>query len=235
MSQNKTVIPGAEYDMPQKAYVDTNANADFYRPSGSTVNSTVISGMDSGYQTNDTPNTNNPNTADTTPKSSDSRVISIQERVLTGVLFSISRGLLGEIFPIYLGRNVIGTSSSADICLREKTVSEDHAILYARCDGYPSECLMTLTDYGSMHGTMVNQQDCRYETLPLTDGDTITIGRHYKLLVKLFDVTKSGLFEDNSFSGLESGIKYIHNQESTSTDFYAPTKQGNNDTRTVIG
>lgn len=230
MSQNKTIIPDFEFDKPGHMYSDLNSNADFYRPSGTLTNSTVIAGMNSEPQNDTYPA--NPQPIDN--GSPNINVIQLQQRVIIGVMFSVSKGLLGEIFPIYLGRNVIGCSKSCDIRLMEKTVSEEHAVLYARSDGYPDECQLTITDYGSSHGTMINQRDCRYETSTVIDNDILTIGRHYKLMIKLFDISNARLFEDNEFEELNSSDDKSAVHPSTN-DFYAPSQSGNNDNRTVIG
>ena len=58
--------------------------------------------------------------------------ITLQRRPLIGVLYSISAGIEGELFPLYAGRNTIGSDPSCDICLRESSVSEQHGILLAR-------------------------------------------------------------------------------------------------------
>lgn len=216
------------------SYSDTFENADFYRPSGAVRNSTVIAG-----------NTDTPDRADSIPVGAEkntagsgnktSRSIQLQERVIVGCLFSISRGLLGEIFPIYLGRNMVGSSPDCDICLKENTVSNDHAVFFVRCDDYPGQCSLSLTDYGSIHGTLVNHNDCRYETLPVKDGDVLSFGRHYKLVVKLFDVLRCGLGEDSAFEDYASGTAVPPPvPPSQHADFYAPSGQIGNDNRTVI-
>lgn len=234
MSQNKTIIPESDYDFHKQTYMDMNSCSDLYRPSGAISNSTVISGMNTEPLSPPIPQqVTSGNTM--TPNVSQGRHIPLQERVIIGVLFSISKGLLGEIFPIYLGRNMMGSSVSCDICLKEKTVSADHAVLYARCDEYPGESYLSVTDYGSSHGTTVNQQDCRYETLTVRDGDVLTVGRHYQLGVKLFDVAKSGLFEDSNFEDIDLSSNTSGNEFQSPQDFYSPSQHTNNDNRTVIG
>lgn len=229
MSQNKTITSEFEYDNPKPAYTDSNPMADLYKPSGNVSNSTVIAGSE-------VVSTNNMvSTTPMTPVSPISKSIHLQERVIIGVLFSISRGLLGEIYPVYLGRNAIGSSPACDICLSERTVSEEHAVLFARSDGYPAECHVTLTDYGSMQGSTVNQQDCRYETLKVLENDIISIGAHYKLVLKLFNASVSGLYENGEFENMSSATNISKQKSTVTNDFYAPSGNGNNETRTVIG
>ena len=69
---------------------------------------------------------------DMTATSAYKRTIKLQDRPIIGALFSISAGIQGELFPIYVGRNTIGSSPDCDICLRETSVSAQHAILLAR-------------------------------------------------------------------------------------------------------
>ncbi len=129
---------------------------------------------------------------------------------------------------------MIGNSSSCDISLKERTVSDEHAVLHIRCDGYPGDCIMSITDYGSSYGTSVNQSDCRYETLPVRDGDILTIGRHYRLVVKLFDAAKSGLFEDSNFEDMDTLGHVSSSEYQSAHNFYAPSGYGTDDKRTVI-
>lgn len=236
MSQNKTIIPDFEIDNGNQMYANNiSTNSEFYMPSGSQVNSTVISGMTSE---NSFPQSQSTGERNQVRKEDNSqfRTIHVQDRVIVGVLFSVSKDLLGEIFPIYLGRNMIGSNESCDVRLREKTVSYEHAVLYVRSEGYPAECLMTISDYGSMHGSMVNQKDSRYETLSLRDGDLLTIGRHYKLVVKLFNIKEYGLSEDNGFEENETVTDIdLPPSQPVVSDLYAPSATGNNDIRTVIG
>lgn len=234
MSQNKTVIPESEYDLHQPSNSDQSPSSEFYRPSGTTPNNTVISGV-VGSTTPPPVHISGAISNTQTLNHTQLRSIPLQERVIIGVLFSISKGLLGEVFPIYLGNNLLGSSSNSDICLKERTVSEEHAVLRARSEGYPGNCYVSITDYGSSHGTAVNQKDCRYETLPLNDGDVLTIGSHYRLIVKLFDITESGLFEDSGFEeiGFETLSDPIKNQ--STNDYYSPSRFAGKDNRTVIG
>lgn len=237
MSQNKTIVPGVDFDN-----VNTDIDESFYaglysRSSAENSKETFIPGM--GKQSA-SPSVRNNSQASVQQRSNgiveESRTISLQNRVVVGVLFSVSKGLLGEIFPLYLGRNLIGKSSNCDVCLYENTVSSEHAILYIRkISGNPvSNYDITLTDYNSLYGSTVNQEDGRYETLPVKENDIITIGRHYKFLVKIFNVDESSFTEDEEFEdsklfgGMQIGQGVIEN------DFYAPSSNEGNSTKTVI-
>lgn len=240
MSQNKTVIPESEYDFQSTPYADFGGGSDFYRPSGSEIKRTVIAGTELSDGNATAP-------VDASAGHSVShlvengRTLTLQDRSVVGVLFSISRGVLGEIFPIYLGRNMIGAAPDSDIRLGEKTVSDDHAVIFARSEGYPGEYHLTISDYGSCYGTVVNKEDCRYNTVTLVDGDIISIGKHYRLLFRIFDVEKKGLFEDTEFEDKDSSSSADADgqmESYTPDDFYSPTPKENygaNTDRTVIG
>ena len=118
------------------------------------------------------------------------KIIKVQSRPLVGVMYSISAGVEGELFPVYIGRNSIGSDLSCDICLQERTVSCQHAILLARMqtneDG--EQYLHILLSYdNSEYGTYVNGDSLMGERMICTNGDVITIGRNYVLQLSLFD------------------------------------------------
>ena len=237
MSQNKTIVPGVDYDN-----VNTNINESFYAglySKSDAVGSqkTYIPGM--GEEPIVSSVQNNTQSKDLHGNNGiigETRMISLQNRVVVGVLFSVSKGLLGEIFPLYLGRNLIGKSNNCDVCLHENTVSSEHAILYIRKNngGTVSHYDITLTDYNSQYGSTVNDEDGRYETLSVKENDILTIGRHYKFIIKIFDVDENVFREDEEFEdsnesgGIQLGQGVIDN------DFYAPSNNQGNSTKTVI-
>ena len=49
-------------------------------------------------------------------------------RPVIGFLYSVSRTAGGEYWPVCLGENTIGRADDCDVCLKEMTVSEHHAI-----------------------------------------------------------------------------------------------------------
>ena len=237
MSQNKTIVPGVDYDN-----VNTNIDESFYAglySKSDAVGSqkTYIPGM--GEEPIVSSVQNNSQSKDLHGNNGiigETRMISLQNRVVVGVLFSVSKGLLGEIFPLYLGRNLIGKSNNCDVCLHENTVSSEHAILYIRKNngGTVSHYDITLTDYNSQYGSTVNDEDGRYETLSVKENDILTIGRHYKFIIKIFDVDENVFREDEEFEdsnesgGIQLGQGVIDN------DFYAPSNNQGNSTKTVI-
>ena len=238
MSQNKTIVPGADYDNTGNTELDDSIYGSLYSRSEASDNRTYIPDMAKpsaglGQEVM-------PQREPSLRQEEGNRQISLQNRVVVGVLFSISRGILGEMFPLYLGRNVIGQTANCDICLKEKSVSSEHAILYIRKEENPAQLNMTITDYNSTYGTTVNEMDARYETLPVCENDVLTIGKHYQFLVKIFDVDTARLTEDIDFEELtdnsaNTGCPYEEGtNQNVSNDFYTPTQSKDNASRTVL-
>ncbi len=123
-------------------------------------------------------------------KHCDSNIIQLQKRPVVGVLYSISAGEEGELFPVYAGRNTIGSDFSCDICLRESSVSALHGILLARKqvneEGGEYMSVM-LSDSNSEYGTTVNGEKVNFERVVCSDGDVIGIGQNYVLVLSLFN------------------------------------------------
>lgn len=238
MSQNKTIVPGVDYDNLGSTELDDSLYGSLYSRSEASDNRTYIpdvSKPSEGVGQGVIPQREQP-----FGQAEGNRQVALQNRVVVGVLFSISRGLLGEIFPLYLGRNVIGQTPNCDICLKEKSVSSEHAILYIRKEENPVRLNMTITDYNSTYGTTVNEMDARYETLPVNENDVLTIGKHYQFLVKVFDVEKARLTEDMGFEELTDtpmGTGYPYEEDASqnvSNDFYTPSQNKDNSSRTVL-
>lgn len=238
MSQNKTIVPGVDYENLSNTELDDSLYGSLYSRSEESDNRTYI--PDVSKPLGELGQEVMPQREPSLGKTEENRQVSLQNRVVVGVLFSISRGLFGEMFPLYLGRNVIGQTANCDICLREKSVSSEHAILYIRKEGNPAQLNMTITDYNSTYGTTVNEMDARYETLPVNENDVLTIGKHYQFLVKIFDVEKAKLTEDMGFEELTdnsmvTGYPYEEaTNQNVSNDFYTPTQNKDNSSRTVL-
>ena len=123
-----------------------------------------------------------------TPEFQNGQVLRLQQRQLVGVLYSLSAGPDGELFPVYVGRNRIGSDTACDICLRESSVSEYHALLLTRkqTDYDGREYVnVVLSDNNSPSGTSVNGE-CLYDRQQCSDGDIIGVGQHYELVLSLF-------------------------------------------------
>ena len=238
MSQNKTIVPGVDYENLSNTELDDSLYGSLYSRSEESDNRTYI--PDVSKPLGELGQEVMPQREPSLGQTEENRQVSLQNRVVVGVLFSISRGLLGEMFPLYLGRNVIGQTANCDICLREKSVSSEHAILYIRKEGNPAQLNMSITDYNSTYGTTVNEMDARYETLPVNENDVLTIGKHYQFLIKIFDVEKARLTEDMGFEELTdnsmvTGYPYEEaTNQNVSNDFYTPTQNKDNSSRTVL-
>lgn len=121
---------------------------------------------------------------------SSTHIVHLQNRPLIGVLYSISAGIEGELFPVYVGRNTIGSDLSCDICLRETSVSAQHGILLARkqTNDQGNEYInVILSDTNSSYGTCVNGERLNFEKVVCADGDVINIGQNYVLVLSLFN------------------------------------------------
>lgn len=118
------------------------------------------------------------------------RTVSLQRRPMVGVLYSISSGVEGELFPVYLGRNTIGSDPSCDICLRETSVSAMHGLLLTRRiieeDGHVN-LTVYLSDNNSKYGTAVNAEKLCFDKVFCSQGDIISIGSNYVFTLALFD------------------------------------------------
>lgn len=189
MSQNRTIIPGYN---PSGGHDDGMSG--FYSRSESDVDrsKTYIPGIyRSAAQ----------EIADEQAPQTKSE-LRFQDRTIVGALFSISRFTTGEIFPVYIGRNTIGSDKSSDIFLPEQTVSPNHAVMLVRAvDGADGEheLKIYLTDYDSEYGTMIGDVALEYEKLECHDRDVISVGNSYKFLFCLFDAEKHKLFASKDF------------------------------------
>lgn len=143
-------------------------------------------------------------------------VITLQDRVLVGTLFSISRSSMGEMFPIYLGRNSIGSDESCDIRLLETTVSPKHSVLLVRSIEVSEgnfQTTVSLTDYDSEYGTKVNEESLGYDKVVCHDHDVLNFGLHYQFLLCLFDKAQYRLQVNDEFSPI-----YIEKKKQASMD-----------------
>ena len=189
-------------------------------------------------------------------------VVRLQNRPLIGVLYSISAGIEGELFPVYVGRNTIGSDLSCDICLRETSVSALHGILLARkqTNAQGDEYInVILSDMNSSYGTCVNGERLNFDKVTCADGDVISIGQNYVLVLSLFNaldkLTVAYGFDripepkvveeerqtsippsENIIGGMQINQTEDHStnvtrdiQEEASVDFYKPTKQQGQD------
>jgi hypothetical protein len=97
-------------------------------------------------------------------------------RALAGFLVSFENDPLGQWWPLFQGRNLLGRQGAAsglDVELAHPTTSSCHAVIYA--SARPGKLL--LEDMGSTNGSFVNGTYVPPGTQQvLTDGDTLRFG-----------------------------------------------------------
>ena len=190
MSQNKTVFPGLGQEgdfTPRQSYPGNNQP--YSRPSNQgRGNGTVYPGMEmpTGSQRATTPHQQN------VPKTSGKPIV--------GFLYSISRTGIGEYWPLHIGQNIIGNAPDCDIVLGEGTVTYRHANLHINRMKKPEKTEATISDLGSTNGTQVNENSVSVaRPVECVNGDIITIGENYDLLLILIDAKASGLHLSENF------------------------------------
>ena len=156
-----------------------------------------------------------PKAAPQTPKN----VIQLQDRAIVGMLFTISNGGKAEIFPLYMGRNEVGRTAEADVCLNEESISQKQAIILVR--RYDKNKIhFTIVDNGSSNGTLINGELIEeLETHLLEDGSILDFGSGYKM--KFFKLL-----------GEELGLK--PNPCFKAAKFIQPVQQNNGEERTRL-
>lgn len=169
MSSNKTIIPGME-----NTY--TVSSPSFNQPEVKETNGTRV-----------------PHPFDINP------VTEPSHKPIVGFLYSISKSVAGEYWPLYIGPNSIGRSLECSVCLSEATVSERHALLVVRQLKNPEKMIASICDSQSTCGTMINGQSLGFDQQECFNGDIITIGEHYDLYLILIDPKLLGLNVCTSF------------------------------------
>ena len=146
-------------------------------------------------------------------------VIQLQDRPIMGMLFTISNGGKAEIFPLYMGRNVVGRTAAADVCLNEESISQEQAIILVRKYD-KNKIYFTIVDNGSSNGTFINGELVEeLETHLLEDGSILDFGSGYKM--KFFKLL-----------GEELGLK--PNPCFKAAKFIQPVQQDNGEERTRL-
>lgn len=186
---------------------------------------------------------NNPDAASGSEPDTRALNISLQGRPIAGVLFSVSRDNMGELFPVYVGRNTIGSEAECDIYLTEETVSPNHAVLLVRMLPNASggrTMNMSITDYDSDFGTAVNGMKLGYDRQSLAGREVIQIGNSYQFLFIPLDAQNHGLVQ---IPGFIATPRKEMRSSLPATGFYAPATEeeiypsavGEEDERTFYG
>ena len=118
---------------------------------------------------------------------------------IVGFLFSVSKTMAGEFWPLMLGQNTLGRGSSNSIMLAESTVSEKHASIHVI--SRENKLIVYIRDDQSKTGTLLNGELLRGEA-DLKSGDIITIGEQYELYVVLINAHDLGLTVKSGFSAV---------------------------------
>lgn len=195
MSQNKTVIQGLE---PADTYTGdaSRGTSDFYsRGARPAARGTIVPGMTDGPEPahRSTPSAGPRNHKPAQPG-----------KPIVGFLYSISRTRSGEYWPLQIGRNTIGTAPSSDVCLPEGTVSEAHAIIVVREIKNTGAIIAAITDTQSTNGTMINGETIGFAAVECHNGDVITIGNNYELVLILIDAAQLHLSVSKDFIPVET-------------------------------
>ena len=122
---------------------------------------------------------------------------------VVGFLYSVSRTMAGEFWPLHVGKNVIGKSTQCDIVLPEGTVSGEHAVLVVRKMKNPERVLASIADGQSTNGTLLNGESLFLEAVQCKNGDIITVGDNYELYLILLDPVTMGLKVAENFVPLQ--------------------------------
>ncbi len=219
MSQNKTVFPGLgqEDDFnPNQSF--SGGSPEYTRSSNQRqANGTVFPGMASqaeGASAQRCSQSPQPSQGNGKP--------------IVGFLYSISRTAAGEYWPLHIGQNIIGNSPDCDIILGEGTVSHRHANLHINKMKKPEKTEATISDLGSTNGTLVNENSVSMaRPIECVNGDVITIGENYDLLLLLIDTKALGLHVSESFYDVrnEHEEKVNTNNQTTGRDYTTHNEQ----------
>jgi pSer/pThr/pTyr-binding forkhead associated (FHA) protein len=190
MSQNnRTVVPGMDYE-DNNQHTNNEDLSRFYtrdNSNGPQNGGTVVPGMEPYSPA--TEQSHKPHFASGKP--------------VVGFLYSISRQGYGEYWPLHIGPNTIGSDPKCNICLKEMTVSSQHAELVIRKMKNPEKMVASLSDTHSTNGTMINKESLSFSAVECFNNDIITIGENYVLVLILIDATALGLSKAEHFLPIE--------------------------------
>ena len=189
MSQKETKIQGMESaEVPNSS--PFSANPSFYTRSSQSSKGTYVAGLnplvDGNANSNQLPHQPSPSQVPT-------------GKPIVGFLYSISRTAFGEYWPLHVGQNKIGKSPTCDVILPEGTVSNEHASIVVRKLKNPIKLIASIRDSSSTNGTMRNGESLGFSAVDCFDGDIITIGDNYELLLILIDTEKLKLSVSTDF------------------------------------
>lgn len=97
------------------------------------------------------------------PFGTQSPSVATNQKPIVGFLYSISKSMAGEFWPLHIGSNTIGRSANCDVSLGEATVSEEHAVLVVRQMKNPEKIIASICDSRSTCGTMINGESLGFD------------------------------------------------------------------------
>lgn len=194
MSQNRTVIQGLEPESNPRGGNNQGGGfgGNFYSRSGRQAAGTVVPGMTDQQQ---------PSAAAAEPQQR--RRPAQTGKPVVGFLYSVSRTAAGEYWPLQIGRNTIGQSADCDIQLAEGTVSAQHAVIVVR-QQEGRGVIASIKDPESTNGTRLNGTQLGFDAEPCHNGDIITVGTNYELMLILVDTEKANLRPNPNFLPVET-------------------------------
>ena len=134
---------------------------------------------------------------------------------IVGFLFSVSRTLFGEYWPLYVGKNLIGRDVEDvenSVNLLEGTVSGEHAALVIEQYTNPNVTIAVLENKGSKNGTFINGKPVFYgRTEECKNGDILRFGSSYECMLILFDIREIGLKKAEGFIPVD-GTPFMENE-----------------------
>lgn len=156
------------------------------------------------------------------------------EKPVVGFLYSISRQGIGEYWPLHMGANTIGRDPKNEVQLQEQTVSEHHAVLNVRKMRTSAQVIASIQDKGSQNGIFLNDEELDYESHPCKNGDILTIGVNYQLLLLLINTDEYGLKVSENFTPSQQ-TKTTKKSDPFGGDMYKPHKPKMDDSTVDLG
>ncbi len=174
MSNNKTVVPGMGNSFGFGGSSNQNGQFSNNQQPAQGYNGTHFPGMDAGVR-------------------GGTMAATETHKPVMGFLYSVSRTACGEYWPLYMGLNTIGRSTTCSVRLSEATISDNHAEIVIRQMKNPDSVLVSIQDARSTCGTLLNGSSLGFDAQECHNGDIITIGEHYELYFVLIDTKALGL------------------------------------------
>lgn len=171
MSSDKTVIPGMGNSFDRQ---ETSASMNPAGMPNANYGGTHFPGMNAN------------------PQASANSMTETHKPIM-GFLYSVSRTVCGEYWPLYMGLNTIGRATTCSVRLAEATISDNHAEIVIRQMKNPDSVLVSIRDSRSTCGTLLNGSSLGFDAQECHNGDIITFGEHYEFYFILIDAKSLGL------------------------------------------